>query len=171
MNRLDDIARTASLDLVESVTVVPDVDAMARRVRHRRRRAATIVAVVVVVVVVGGAVLVPRGSSQRVSTPPAGQLDPPAASILEVNAISVPLTFEHDVYAVSSPGEVEIRLGGDTGHTLAIEEIPDLVLGPLAAGEVATGVVDLQAGTYHVYCAIPGHAEAGMVATIAVGDG
>ena len=61
---------------------------------------------------------------------------------------------------------------GKIPHDLAVEG-PDLS-GPaktptIAPGQTAKLTVSLGQGTYQLYCTIPGHRAAGMVAKIAVG--
>lgn len=58
---------------------------------------------------------------------------------------------------------------GAIEHDLIIEEVGDLdVVGMVAPGETATGSVELDAGTYTLYCSVPGHRAAGMEAMLEV---
>lgn len=66
-------------------------------------------------------------------------------------------------------GVVQIDYGGDTGHTLAIQDPKfDGFLLTTDAGGPRTGKVDLTPGKYTIYCTVPGHEAAGMKATITV---
>lgn len=58
---------------------------------------------------------------------------------------------------------------GQMPHTIAIEGEGINVSGDiLSAGQTGTLVVDLEPGTYVVYCPVPGHREAGMELTLTV---
>ena len=56
----------------------------------------------------------------------------------------------------------EVINDGTTEHDLAIEGVFDGTNGPLAPGETATVTVDLEPGSYRVYCPVEDHAEQGM---------
>jgi plastocyanin len=65
----------------------------------------------------------------------------------------------------------EVKNAGKIPHDLAIEG--GKIAGPsktptIAAGKSATLTVSLEKGTYTLYCTIPGHRAAGMVAKIGV---
>ncbi|HUO46027.1 MAG TPA: multicopper oxidase domain-containing protein [Acidimicrobiia bacterium] len=74
---------------------------------------------------------------------------------------------------LSAPaGEVQLRVTNNGGqvHNLAIEGGP--VSPDLAPGEsTVLNLGELEAGTYRLICEVPGHLEAGMEATLAVGGG
>jgi plastocyanin len=71
----------------------------------------------------------------------------------------------------AAPGTVTIELvnQGSAQHTFVIEEAGDTTVADAAAGETATGSIDLEAGTYTIYCDVPGHREGGMEGTLTVG--
>lgn len=69
------------------------------------------------------------------------------------------------------PGDVTFELANVGGqiHNLALEDGP--VSSDIAGGESTSFPVgELAPGTYTVFCAIPGHREAGMEAQLVVGD-
>jgi plastocyanin len=98
-------------------------------------------------------------------TPPAGE---PVATI-EVDALAT-LKFQADNFNTQAGiNEIVYVLRGGT-HTLLFEE-PQFRGFRLFVGGNKTedrGKVELEPGTYTIYCDVPGHREAGMVATITV---
>ena len=91
-----------------------------------------------------------------------------ASSGIEVEAGD--LFFEPDALTASA-GEISVTLAnvGAIEHDFVVEEAGDLdVVGLVAPGESATGTVELEAGTYTVYCSVAGHRAAGMEATLDV---
>ncbi len=51
---------------------------------------------------------------------------------------------------------------GAIQHTLLIDGVSGLKLDVTKAGDVDKGTVQLQPGTYTLYCDVPGHRQAGM---------
>jgi plastocyanin len=97
-----------------------------------------------------------------------GTGDAAAASGIEVEAGD--LYFEPDALTATA-GEVTVTLDnvGAIEHDFVIEEAGDVdVVGMVAPGDSATGTVELEAGTYTVYCSVAGHRSAGMEATLGV---
>ncbi len=99
----------------------------------------------------------------------------PAATSSE--GASAPIEVELIDFAISGSlqapaGEVQIRATnkGSQIHNLTLEggsATPDL-----ASGESSVlNLGDLTAGSYRLFCSIPGHKEAGMVANLVVGEG
>lgn len=72
------------------------------------------------------------------------------------------------VSAAAGEIEVELENTGAAEHDFVIEEAGDEVVVQAAPGETATGTIELEAGTYTFYCAVPGHREAGMEGTLEV---
>ena len=63
-----------------------------------------------------------------------------------------------------TPVEIVLENRGVVEHDLTIDELGiEIYAGP---GETVTETVTIPAGTYEVYCSIPGHHEAGMHATL-----
>lgn len=90
-----------------------------------------------------------------------------ADGALEVAALDI--EFDRDSYATSA-GEVEVRYvqQGSIAHTLVIEGVDGFKLEVSASDDVDQGRAELEPGTYTLYCDVPGHREAGMVATLEV---
>lgn len=73
-----------------------------------------------------------------------------------------------------APGKVTfaVKNAGHIGHDLVVSGagVPATAKTPLLApGKTGTVSVTLAAGTYTLYCSVPGHRAAGMVATLTVG--
>jgi plastocyanin len=78
------------------------------------------------------------------------------------------LAFEATSYTAPA-GVVKIDYSGNRGHTLAIRDPKfDGFLLSTSAGGPRSGKVDLPPGQYVLYCTVPGHAAAGMTATLTV---
>lgn len=73
---------------------------------------------------------------------------------------------------VEGPVSVEIRNTGGTAHNFTIDaavgDIKTIPPDNVAAGETATGTLQLFAGEYVYYCSIPGHRQQGMEDTIVI---
>ncbi len=95
----------------------------------------------------------------------------PAASTVSVTA-GPGLTFDGVAFKGNydaKPGVVQIDYGGAAGHTLAIQDPKfDGFLLESSPGGKKSGKVQLGAGTYTIYCTVPGHEAAGMKATLTV---
>lgn len=76
------------------------------------------------------------------------------------------LKFDDDSYDTEA-GCVEITYtnNGSIAHTLLIRGTPGF---KLTVGDTDTGTVDLAAGSYELFCDLPGHEAAGMVAELSV---
>jgi uncharacterized cupredoxin-like copper-binding protein len=66
-------------------------------------------------------------------------------------------------FAVTNRGEIEHNLAVDDPGGARVIQIA--IIEP---GETKSIVVSLPAGSYVIYCTLPGHREAGMVATLRV---
>lgn len=77
---------------------------------------------------------------------------------------------ETDLVFRASAGEVVIHITneGVLPHNVVVEEAGDATVVEASGGASETGSVDLDRGTYTLYCDIVGHREAGMEATLDV---
>lgn len=95
----------------------------------------------------------------------------PADATLVVEALN--LKFDQREYTAAPGDHVIAYLGVDSQrHTLVVAGADDQVIGKEAVvdrGDVDTIDVALEAGTYQLICTVPGHAAAGMKATLVVG--
>lgn len=79
--------------------------------------------------------------------------------------------FQFDPSELTLPAnqaaEIELTNGGAVEHDITIDAIEFNLLAPI--GETVTGNIGpLDAGSYEIYCSIPGHKESGMIGTLAV---
>jgi len=82
------------------------------------------------------------------------------------------LQFEPDqLTATAGTVTIELTAQAEVEHTLVIEELDDREVVTAAAGETASGTVDLEPGTYTFYCSVPAHRPAGMEGTLTVTGG
>lgn len=94
-----------------------------------------------------------------------GSSDGPA----EIEVTATEFAFDPDALDLSVDQAAEITLinAGTVEHDMTIDEADFTLLAPV--GETVTGTLDgLDAGSYEIYCAIPGHREAGMTGTLTV---
>jgi plastocyanin len=91
-----------------------------------------------------------------------------AATTLAVEAHDISLSPK-DLQA--APGSIAVRYtnAGAIQHTLLIDGISGFKLDVASAGDVDTATVQLEPGTYTLYCDIAGHRAAGMEAQLTVG--
>jgi plastocyanin len=92
-----------------------------------------------------------------------------------VNVLAEDIAFPEDTYSAEA-GTVSFRYEnvGNIRHTLVIEDpsgdgdLEGLDLAVDAFGDVDEGSIDLEAGTYTMYCDVAGHRAAGLVADLVV---
>ena len=89
----------------------------------------------------------------------------PVVATVKVQA-NANLTFDADSYTAKA-GVVRFDYSGAPGHTLAIRDPRFADFEIESSGGPSSGKVDLPAGTYTLYCTIPGH-DATMHATLTV---
>lgn len=89
----------------------------------------------------------------------------PAVSSITVGAQDS-LKFDADSYEADA-GCVELTYAneGSVAHTLLIKDVGDF---KLSVGDTDAGTVELEPGTYTLYCDIAGHEAAGMTAELTV---
>jgi uncharacterized cupredoxin-like copper-binding protein len=95
-----------------------------------------------------------------------GDTIPAGAQVIE----ALDIKFDKKDYAAPA-GEVTVAYEskGQQVHTLVVYDKDDKVVGDtlkVNPGQTELGTYDLPAGTYTLICDIPGHKEAGMVATL-----
>lgn len=94
------------------------------------------------------------GSTVEIETDPAGQL---AYTTTEASAKAGKVTVDFN----NSQGLThDVAIEDESGKTVGKTEL-------IAEGEDSTAV-KLKPGTYHFYCTVPGHREAGMEGTLTV---
>lgn len=91
----------------------------------------------------------------------------PVVGTLEFRAFD--LGFKPSALNIDKPGRYAIKLINDGAmpHDIAF---PDGTIIAAAAGQTASGEVDIPASGLNFICSIPGHAQAGMKGTITVGE-
>lgn len=84
-----------------------------------------------------------------------------------IDVAATEMAFSPELVAVPA-GPVTVRLvnDGTVRHDLRIEQVPFLV--EANAGESSTGTVVLEPGRYELFCALPGHRDAGMTGFLEV---
>ena len=96
--------------------------------------------------------------------------EPAAAPRLTHPGWSVTATeFSYSPTRIEATTDATLRLRNDGAvyHDLRIEGVDDFSLEALP-DEDATGSIELEAGSYVLFCSVPGHREAGMVAELQV---
>lgn len=114
-------------------------------------------------------------SSPTTLTPSAPTASAPTASAsTATNATPITVRdFKFDTPDVAVTGEVALAVtnAGPTVHDLTIRDSSGKVLGEtadLTAGASETLTVDLPAGAYVIFCALPGHESLGIKGTLTV---
>ena len=104
-----------------------------------------------------------EGGDSEEATPTGGD-----GGALEVVAHDI--GFDADSYETSA-GDVELSYvnEGAIPHTLVIEGVDGFKLEVASEGDEDSGSVSLEAGSYVLFCDVPGHRDAGMEATLEVG--
>jgi plastocyanin len=94
-----------------------------------------------------------------------------SASTLDIEAASSGLAYTSKT-ATAKAGKVTLDFNNPQplAHDVAIENASGEVVGQteLATEGESSAVVNLKPGTYHYFCTVPGHREAGMEGTLTV---
>lgn len=107
-------------------------------------------------------------SSDGVPAPTVGGDGPPAAAVgVELSEFDI----SPDPIVVAAGGTLDVTNTGSAEHNLTVRGA-DVRTTDLPAGEgESLDLETLEQGTYEVFCSIPGHEAAGMLAELVVGEG
>jgi nitrite reductase (NO-forming) len=103
---------------------------------------------------------------------PAAPAAPASTSATKIDVTAKEFSFGPGKLALDKPGQIVVNLtnAGVVEHDLSITGVAGKAYA--APGGKGSATFELpKAGTYQVFCSIPGHKEAGMVGTLVVGDG
>ena len=106
------------------------------------------------------------GDGETKEGPPAASDSAPSGT-LRIEASEFTLTPK-DLRATPGTVAIEYVNAGAIPHTLLIDGASGLKLKVASAGDVDSGTVKLEPGTYTLYCDIPGHRQAGMETPLTV---
>lgn len=103
---------------------------------------------------------------------PSAEASVAPSAAAETTSVTV-LDFTLDPKDVTVEGTVSLAVTNDgpTVHNVAIRDGSDAVVGTttdLKTGESETLTVDLPAGTYTLFCSLPGHESLGITGTLTV---
>jgi uncharacterized cupredoxin-like copper-binding protein len=119
----------------------------------------------------------PGAATPAATTPAASAVAPSAAGASSVATNATPITerdFKFDTPDVTVKGEavsLAVTNAGPTVHDLTIRDDAGKVLGEtedLKPGASETLSVQLAAGTYTIFCSLPGHESLGLKGTLTV---
>lgn len=93
----------------------------------------------------------------------------PAAAAGGVTVVATEFAFEPEDISIAADEDVDLTLqnAGVVEHDITIDEL-DLEI-YADATETVTETVNIPAGTYEIYCSIPGHRSSGMEGTLTAG--
>jgi plastocyanin len=154
--------------IIVTVSILAIATALAAVPRLRTSSLAIVLSLALLVLIGAGSITLGPSVTHEGATKNIG---PPVASVT-VNA-GPGLTFEGQkntfATSVAKSGVIEIKYGGDSGHTFAFTDarLSSFLL-ESSAGSKSVGKVKLADGTYTFYCTVPGHREAGMQGTLTV---
>ncbi len=94
----------------------------------------------------------------------------PVAGAEEITVRTGDLWFKPERIEVSNGAalNITVRNDGAVFHDFTIDEL-DLMIDVEAGDTVTAGLSDVEPGNYDFYCSVPGHAQAGMTGTLAIG--
>lgn len=86
-----------------------------------------------------------------------------------IEVVARDIEFGEERYEATA-GDIELRYAnqGSIAHSLRIDDVDGFKLEVTANGDEVQGSVELEPGTYTLYCDVPGHREAGMDAILEV---
>lgn len=86
----------------------------------------------------------------------------------QLDVIAEDIKFPKDTYSADA-GTIDVKYEneGSIVHTLLVDDVDGFKLEVKTNGDVDEGSVDLETGTYTIYCDVPGH-RATMEATLEV---
>lgn len=98
-----------------------------------------------------------------------GYVQPTGASIASIEVDSGNLFFEPNrVEAPAGIVKIFLKNTESGSHNLVISGKPGFILEVSGNGDSNAKKVDLKAGSYEIYCTLPGHRAAGMKGTLFV---
>ena len=120
----------------------------------------------------GSASATPVPASSSAASAPAASTPAGSAAATDATPITV-RDFKFDTPDVAVTGDVALAVtnAGPTIHDLTIRDAAGTVLGEtedLKAGASETLTIDLPAGTYVIFCSLPGHESLGIKGTLTV---
>jgi uncharacterized cupredoxin-like copper-binding protein len=95
--------------------------------------------------------------------------EPAPEGVAGIEVVARDIEFGESKYVTNS-GDVQLRYvnEGSIAHTLLIDDVDGFKLEVAANGDEDQGSLELQPGTYTLFCDVAGHREAGMEATLEV---
>jgi plastocyanin len=164
-----DIDANANADASADTTTAERIDALEREVRGYRvsRDGWTFaifgIAIVTAVITIVGVGLAMRDGDETDAEAAAVS---PASIDADLGEFAISLSAD----SIDVGGTIEVTNSGSQTHNLGVEG-SDLLTPDIEPGGSATlDLSSLPAGTYTLYCDIPGHADSGMRATLVIGD-
>lgn len=84
--------------------------------------------------------------------------------------VATEFAFDPSSFNLPADTDVELTLqnAGVVEHDIVVAELDDQMLVYANAGQTVTETVNLPAGSYTIYCSIPGHRQAGMEGSLTV---
>src|SRR5215471_742177 len=157
--------------IIITISILGGASLLAAAPHMKTSSLAMVTGLVVVIIVSGGLLTLGPSLGHEEGAPACTEPTGAAASTVTVSA-GPGTSFngvKFDGNYTASPGVVGVDYGGDAGHTLAFRQANVLCNELHSTGSPTKGKVLLKAGqTYNIYCTVPGHAAAGMEATITV---